>query len=266
MLSEVSFERDIGLFTLAGFSGLCQVLFAIPGPSPSSSICRLGHQEGIIPLHSFLDFLFLDITSIDPPILRVFNKITGGQSHLGVDCREHANHPTPASDLPAGPLRHSGRVYLLGVDLREAEELNPGLEPVLKTAHHLWKPLLTVPEEQIGGAAGAFSIRPKLDLFYLLMRNLHQYVPPEVDLTPLEARANKFFLNRSLDARLGIGEAHTDLLKTATLQSAVKLPPGAFDSSNIGSMAKISLFSALFTPEAIISARVTTLSSTRTLS
>lgn len=86
------------------------------------------------------------------------------------------------------------------------------------------------------------------------MRNLGQNVPHEVDLTPLSARSHKLLLNRSMNTAMGIGYAQADLPQASLLQFAEKPHQLPSDSSNIGSMANISLSPAPLTPCANISA------------
>ena len=49
------------------------------------------------------------------------------------------------------------------------------------------------------------------------MRDLGQNVPHGVDLAPLPARPHELFLDRSLDARVGIGDAQAGLPRASAL-------------------------------------------------
>ena len=68
--------------TLVRNFGAIVTLFSLP-PGPS------GRPDSA---HGLLHFLLFDITSVDPPVLGLFDQITGDKPHPGVNCREHADH------------------------------------------------------------------------------------------------------------------------------------------------------------------------------
>ena len=132
--------------------------------------------------------------------------------------------------------------------LQEAAELERVLEPVLKTADRIGEAVSVFLGKMIGRPPGAFTIRLQPDLFemsrkaaFLLMGDLGQAIPHEVDLTPLPGCPQELLLHRGMPPFeiwqaqnplippiqfLGISSQSTAVLRVLHEITGLELDPG----------------------------------------
>ena len=223
------------------------------------------------PVQGSKDLVLPDVAAFTRPVLRVFDEIADRQPDVALDRGEDADHPAPPADLHVQPLLAVGRGDPLLVDLREVVERERVLEALFQAADGLGEPLLVVVDESGSSSPGALLVRLEPDLLQmgreaalLLVRDLGQDVPHEVDLAALPGGAQPFLPDRGLDPGVGVGDAERGPLHAPALSFRKKTRQESSDSSNMGSTARISREPAGLTPQAIITATETTRPSTRT--
>ncbi len=165
------------------------------------------------PIQGSEGLVLSDIAAFGLPVFRVLDQITDRQPQIALNRGEHPDHPAPPPDLHVQPFLPVGRGDPLLINLGEVVEREGVIETLFQAANRLGEPLLVVVYKGRSRPPGALFIRFEPDLLQmsrevalLPMRHVGQDVAHEMDLAALPGGAQPLLPDRSLDARVGVGD------------------------------------------------------------